>query len=43
MGADREGNHGPGQGGNVLLKSGDVREASESDPLWVRARETTMD
>jgi len=43
VGADREGNHGPGQGGNVLLKSGDVREVSESDPLWVRARETTMD
>lgn len=43
MCADREGNHGPGRGGNVLLKDGTVREAAEGDALWARAAETTSD
>jgi len=43
IGADKEGHHGPGQGGNVLIKLGDVREFGESDPLWLRAKETTKE
>lgn len=43
MCADRPGNHGPGQGGNVLLKSGDIHAAREGDAIWKRASETTSD
>jgi hypothetical protein len=41
--ADKEGNHGSGRGGNVLTKLGDVKESSETDPLWIRARTTTKE
>jgi hypothetical protein len=41
--ADRPGNHGPGQGGNVLLKSGDIHAVRETEALWARAFETTSD
>ena len=40
-GADKEGNHGLGEGGNLLMKTGDVNSFEESDPLWIRARTTT--
>lgn len=43
FGADRPGNHGPGAGGNVLLRSGELLTVSESDALWRRASETTSD
>jgi prepilin-type N-terminal cleavage/methylation domain-containing protein len=39
--ADKEGNHGPGDGGNVLSKTGDISEFKETDALWLRARVTT--
>jgi len=32
--ADRPGNHGPGEGGFVLLKTGDIFHAPASDPVW---------
>jgi hypothetical protein len=41
--ADKEGNHGPGRGGNVFTKTGDVIEVEESDPIWLRARTTTKE
>lgn len=41
IGADKEGNHGPGKGGCVLLKSGEVKVVEADDPLWLRAAETT--
>jgi hypothetical protein len=41
--ADREGNHGPGRGGNLLTNLGDVLEVEENDSLWIRARTTTRD
>jgi hypothetical protein len=41
--ADRPGNHGPGKGGNVMLKTGAVSPARPSDPLWERAAQTTAD
>lgn len=41
--ADKEGNHGPGKGGNILTQSGDVLEVSASDQSWIRARTTTRD
>jgi hypothetical protein len=41
--ADRPGNHGSGSGGNVLLRSGTVRNAPEADPAWTRAVATTTD
>jgi len=41
--ADREGNHGPGEGGNVLTLFGDVKEVGANDPLWIRARTTTKE
>ena len=41
--ADKEGNHGPGRGGNVLTKTGDVFEVEETDALWLRARTTTKE
>ncbi len=34
IGADVDGNHGKGKGGNVLRKSGDVLEVVDDDPLW---------
>jgi hypothetical protein len=36
--ADKEGNHG-GESINVLLKSGDLVEATPGDPLWKKCRE----
>ena len=41
--ADRPGNHGPGAGGNVLRKTGEVVAAAEGDPLWSLAAQTTSD
>ena len=41
--SDRVGNHGPGKGGNVLLKTGQVYTVSESHALWVAAARTTSD
>ncbi len=41
VGADLPGNHGRGEGGNVLRKSGDVMTVVEGDLLWRRATETT--
>jgi hypothetical protein len=41
--ADRIGNHGPGRGGNVLLKTGAVHTVPESHPLWAAAAQTTSD
>ena len=39
VGADKDSpnNHGNGEGGNVLRKSGDVQTCSSSDPLWIGA------
>ena len=37
VGADKQGNHGATEGGNVLRKSGDVQTVSESDPMWIAA------
>lgn len=41
MGADADGNHGEGRGGNVLLKSGDVRTVTPDDPDWAASARTT--
>ena len=41
--ADRPGNHGPGKGGNVLLKTGQVYTVPESHPHWAAAARTTSD
>ena len=41
--ADRPGNHGPGNGGNVLLKSGALQTCTERDPLWAQAARSTSD
>lgn len=35
--ADKVDNHGSGEGGNVLRKSGDVQTVPESDRLWTLA------
>lgn len=43
VGADRPGNHGPGEGGNVLFKQGDVSHYSQSDPIWLMAMEKTRE
>lgn len=43
LAADRIGNHGPGKGGNVLLKNGSVFGTAETDAAWRRASETTSD
>jgi hypothetical protein len=43
VGADREHNHGPGEGGNVIRKSGDVLTVSPSDPLWTQAARRTRE
>ena len=42
VGADRIGNHGALEGGNVLRKSGDILTVSDSDPLWRSAGSTTI-
>src|SRR5262245_40448636 len=39
MGADAPGSHGPGEGGNILLKNGEVRAYRERDPMWKLAAE----
>lgn len=39
IGADAVGNHGEGEGGNVLLKNGEVRAVREEDPHWKMAAE----
>jgi hypothetical protein len=39
--ADRPGNHGAGEGGNVVLRGGSVKYVPESDPAWARAASTT--
>jgi hypothetical protein len=39
--ADRLGNHGPGSGGNVVLRNGAVKSVPETDPAWSRAAATT--
>ena len=41
--ADRPGNHGPGKGGNVLLKTGQVHTVAENHPLWSAAAQSTSD
>jgi len=41
--ADRPGNHGPGMGGNVVLKSGALQACTERDPLWAAAARSTSD
>ena len=41
--ADKEGNHGPGEGGSILTRTGDVSEYTENDALWIRARTTTRE
>jgi hypothetical protein len=41
--ADRVGNHGPGKGGNVLLKTGQVYTVTEQHALWIAAAQTTSD
>ena len=41
VGADIDGNHGPGQGGIVLRKSGDAMNYPATDPLWQAAAERT--
>jgi hypothetical protein len=43
VGADKEGHHGTGFGGNVLVKEGAIFEVAESDPAWIRARSTTQE
>lgn len=41
VGADVDGNHGAGSGGNVLLRAGDVQTVGPSDALWVIADKKT--
>ncbi len=41
VGADVDGNHGEGKGGNVVLKAGDVRTVTAGDPAWISAAKTT--
>lgn len=41
IGADVEGNHGHGYGGNVLYKSGAAEELDSSHLMWLRAAKTT--
>lgn len=37
LGADKPGNHGQNEGGNVLRMSGDVQPYNETDDMWVTA------
>ena len=39
--ADISGNHGAGEGGNVVFRSGEAKSVSESDPAWTRAAAAT--
>jgi hypothetical protein len=41
--ADRPGNHGPGKGGNVILKTGAISACAENDSLWSAAARSTSD
>lgn len=41
--ADRPGNHGPGEGGNVVMLRGEIHACPETHPLWLRAARTTSD
>ena len=44
VGADKnlpENNHGAGEGGNVLTKTGDISEYSETDTMWQNADQKT--
>ena len=41
VGADLMGAHGPGHGGNVLLRDGSVVTCPENDPLWIAASSKT--
>ena len=43
VGADKEGNHGKGEGGNVMTQQGDIRDYDEDEPTWIRARVTTKE
>lgn len=43
MASDRPSNHGPGKGGNVLLKTGQVYTVAENHALWAAAAQTTSD
>jgi len=43
MAADRIGNHGPGKGGNILMKTGQVYTVPETHALWSTASQTTSD
>ena len=43
VGADKEGNHGEGEGGNVITRLGDIRSVEEDDVLWIRAKTTTKE
>jgi hypothetical protein len=41
--ADKPGNHGSGEGGNVVLRSGMAKSVTASDPAWTRAAVSTTD
>jgi len=44
IGADKNqpaNNHGPGEGGNVITKTGDVNRYDETDPMWQAAETKT--
>lgn len=41
VGSDKPGNHGSGEGGNVLRKSGDCVTVSEADNIWIMASTKT--
>ncbi len=41
VGADVDGNHGIGKGGNVIRKSGDVQTVGTNDALWAKAETKT--
>jgi len=41
VGADFDGNHGAGKGGNVLIRNGAVAQFGSDDPTWKAAAEKT--
>lgn len=41
--ADREGNHGPDEGGNLVLKNGALHACAPADALWRRAARSTAE
>ena len=43
VGADKEGNHGRGERGHVLKKTGEIIEASGNGPAWSLAQATTRE